>query len=122
MGRGIAKDLTKFGNRKTVVDGETFDSRKEARRYAELKLLERAGEVRNIQRQVPFVLIPAQLDERGRVIENPARYIADFVYNDRAGRLIVEDVKGYKQGTAYAVFVLKRKLMLKVHGIRVTEV
>ena len=114
--------MTKFGNRKTVVDGETFDSRKEARRYAELKLLERAGEVRNIERQVPFVLVPAQLDERGKVIEHPARYIADFVYNDRAGRLIVEDVKGYKQGAAYAVFVLKRKLMLKVHGIRVTEV
>lgn len=114
--------MTKFGNRKTVVDGEKFDSRKEARRFAELKLLERAGEVRNIERQVPFVLIPAQRDEEGRVIERPARYIADFVYNDRAGKLIVEDVKGYKKGAAYEKFVLKRKLMLKVHKIRVREV
>ena len=112
----------KYGNKQTEFNGLKFASRKEARRYAELLLMQRAGEVKKLQTQVDFVLIPAQKDERGKVIELPVKYRADFVYNDRNGRLIVEDVKGYKGGAAYAVFTIKRKLMLKVHGIRVTEV
>lgn len=112
----------KYGNRKTELDGMTFASRKEARRYAELKLLERAGEIRNLETQVPFVLIPTQTDERGEVIERALTYKADFVYNEKSGKLVVEDVKGYKGGEAYTVFTIKRKLMLKVHKIRVREV
>lgn len=109
----------KFGSRKTQVDGITFDSKREARRFAELRLLERAGEISNLQIQVPFVLIPNQRDEEsGRVIERAVTYRADFVYNDRNGKMIVEDAKGYRTD----VYLIKRKLMLKVHKIRVVEV
>lgn len=107
----------KFGNRKTELDGQVFDSRKEARRFAELSLMERAGEISGLQTQVPFVLIPAQRDERGRVIERAVSYVADFVYNDKNGKLVVEDAKGYRTD----VYRLKRKMMLKVHGIRIFE-
>lgn len=111
---------SKFGNRKVEIDGHVFDSRKEAKRFAELRLMERAGEISNLQIQVPFVLIPNQRDESGRVIERAVTYKADFVYN-RGGRLVVEDTKGYRDGGAYNLFVIKRKLMLRVHGIRVEE-
>lgn len=106
----------KFGNRKTEIDGQVFDSKKEARRYAELRLMERAGEISGLQTQVPFVLIPAQKDEKGIVIERAASYVADFVYNQN-GKLVVEDAKGYRTD----VYRLKKKLMLKVHGIRIYE-
>lgn len=110
----------KFGSRKTEIDGHVFDSRKEARRYAELRLLERAGEISNLKTQVPFLLIPNQFDENGHVLERAVTYKADFVYN-RGGKLVVEDTKGYRDGGAYNLFVIKRKLMLRVHGIRVEE-
>ena len=111
----------KYHNLKAFVAGHEFDSQKEAARYCELRLLERAGEISNLQIQVPFVLIPAQRDARGKVIEKAVSYIADFVYNDRSGKMVVEDTKGYKGGSAYTIFSIKRKLMLKVHGIRVLE-
>ena len=106
----------KFGNKEMELDGIRFQSRKEGRRYAELRLMERAGEISGLQTQVPFVLIPAQRDEKGRVIERAASYVADFVYNQN-GKLVVEDAKGYRTD----VYRLKKKLMLKVHGIRVLE-
>ena len=112
----------KYRNKKIVLDGITFDSKKEANRYAELKLMERAGEIKNLDVHVPFVLIPTQRDEQGRVVELDVKYYADFIYNDKAGKLICEDVKGYKKGSAYAIFAIKRKLMLRVHHIRVREV
>lgn len=108
----------KFGNRKTEIDGITFDSKKEARRFAELRLMERAGEISNLQIQVPFVLIPNQRDEKtGKVIERAVTYKADFVYNRRDGSLVVEDTKGVRTD----VYMIKRKLMLWVHRIRVEE-
>ena len=109
----------KFGNKKVEIDGHVFDSKKESRRYAELRLLEKAGEISGLQTQVPFVLIPAQKDEKGRVIERAASYVADFVYNSKDGRLIVEDTKS--PATRTDVYRLKKKLMLKVHGIRIYE-
>ena len=112
----------KYRNKKTELDGLKFASRKEAQRYAELKLLQRAGEIRKLETQVPFLLIPTQTDENGEVIERALKYVADFVYNDKNGKLVVEDVKGYRGGEAYTVFTIKRKLMLKVHKIRVREV
>ena len=108
----------KFGNRKTEIDGITFDSKKEARRFAELRLLERTGEISNLQIQVPYELIPTQRDEKtGKVIERAVTYKADFVYNRRDGSLVVEDTKGVRTD----VYMIKRKLMLWVHGIRVEE-
>ena len=123
---------SKYGSNKAVVDGITFDSKKEAKRYSELKLLQRAGEISDLQIQVKFVLIPAQREPdsagkrggviKGALIERECSYIADFVYKDKKGDLHVEDVKGYKNGAAYNIFKIKRKLMLYVHKIRVEEV
>lgn len=97
-----------------------FDSKHEAQRWAELKLLERAGEICELDRQVTFCLIPTQRDEiTGKVIEREAKYIADFVYRDRKTyKLVVEDAKGIKTD----VYKLKKKLMLYRHGIEVKEV
>ena len=107
----------KYGNKKTVVDGITFDSRKEATRFAELKLLQRAGEIFDLQRQVPFTLIPKQVRD-GRVIERPCVYKADFVYKNKDGTEVVEDTKGMRTKE----YVIKRKLMLWQFGIVVKEV
>jgi hypothetical protein len=112
----------KYRNRKTILDGILFDSRKEANRYAELKLMEKAGRIWDLQRQVPFQLLPAQRDQiTGKVVEKAVVYKADFVYMTESGP-VCEDVKGYKGGAGYGVFTIKRKLMLYVHGIRVREV
>lgn len=106
----------KYHAKKTELDGITFDSKKEANRYAELKLLERSGAIHNLQRQVRYELIPAQKKD-GKTVERACHYIADFVYEEN-GKTVVEDVKGYRTKE----YVLKRKLMLQVHGIEVREV
>lgn len=103
--------MSKYNNRKTVVDGITFDSAKEAARWCELRLLERAGAIRDLRRQVRYELIPKQKNERA------VNYIADFVYVEN-GKTVVEDVKGYKTPE----YVIKRKLMLWVHKIKISEV
>jgi len=104
--------VSKYANKKTEIDGVLFDSRKEAGRYQELRLLERAGEIMDIERQVTYELIPKQQGERA------CHYIADFRYKDKDGQVVVEDVKGYKT----EVYKIKRKLMLQRHGIRIQEV
>lgn len=102
----------KYGNKKT--DG--YDSRAEARRGRELELLERAGKIQNLGKQVKFEVIPKQDGERA------AFYIADFAYEDPAtGETIVEDVKSPATRKLPA-YVLKRKLMLLGWGIRIREV
>ena len=121
----------KYGNHKITRDGMTFDSIKEYRRWCELSLLERAGEITGLERQVKYVLIPALYApdtttargkiKRGQLLERECSYVADFRYT-QGGETVVEDVKGYKKGQAYALFALKRKLMLSVHGIMVKEV
>ena len=114
--------MSKYHSRKITIDGVTFDSKKEYNRYCELKLLERAGEIAELKRQVKFTLIPAQY-ANGKCIERAVSYIADFAYFDYgSNELIVEDVKGYKQGQAYALFTIKRKMMLYMHGITVREI
>lgn len=115
---------SKYGARKSGG----YDSRKEHRRANELRLMQRAGLISNLREQVPYELIPAQYgtcgkDLKGReariLIERACRYIADFVYTDNAtGRTIVEDTKGMRTKE----YVIKRKLMLHVHGIRIKEV
>lgn len=113
----------KYGNRKVTVNGIRFDSQKEARRWQELLLLERADKISDLRRQVRYELIPVQRIN-GKCVERAVYYIADFVYRDENGHLVVEDVKGYRdpQSAGYAKFVLKRKLMLWVHHIRIREV
>ena len=110
--------MSKYMNRKTTVDGITFDSAKEANRYSELKLLERAGKITELQRQPSYVLIPKQV-RGGKLVERQLVYKADFAYHDEeTGQDVVEDVKGLKTKE----YIIKRKLMLWEYGIRVHEV
>ena len=112
---------SKYRSKKFTIDGETFDSKKEARRYQELKLLEKAGKIIMLDRQVPFELIPAQRID-GKVVERACSYVADFEYMEETEtgewQSVVEDTKGFKTKD----YIIKRKLMLWVHGIRVKEV
>lgn len=125
---------TKYFSKKVEVDGIKFDSRKEADRYLYLKEQEYHALISDLQMQVSFVLIPAQYEERieytpkkrkkklvNKLLEKKIVYKADFVYT-KDGEVVVEDVKGYRNSTAYAVYVIKRKLMLWVHGIKVVEI
>lgn len=118
--------MSKYGNRKVHRDGMEFDSLKEYRRFCELRLLEKAGQVTDLQRQVKFVLIPAQYApdiigkrggvKRGKLLERECSYMADFVYT-QDGKTVVEDTKGFRT----ADYIIKRKLMLWVHGIQIQE-
>lgn len=121
---------SKYHNKKAVCGGLLFDSQKEARRHAQLALLQAAGKITNLQRQVKFVLIPAQREpdtigkrggkKPGKLIERECAYYADFVYTDaETGLQVVEDVKG---GIKTKEYLIKRKLMLYIHGIRITEI
>ena len=104
--------MAKYNNTKIRVDGRLFDSKAESARWLELLLLERVGEITELERQVEYELIPKQKGERA------VKYIADFRYVDHEGKTVVEDTKGVKT----PVWIIKRKLMLRVHGIRVREV
>ena len=99
-----------------------FSSEKEANRFRELQMMEKAGIISDLRCQVPYLLIPHQKRDDGRT-EQPCRYIADFVYHD-GEREVVEDVKGYTdpKSAAYKLFTVKRKLMLQVWGITIKEV
>ena len=118
----------KYGNNKIIVNDEVFDSRKEARRYQELLVLLKAGEISDLRRQVKYVLIPAQREpdiigpkggrKPGKLLEHEVSYIADFVYKDKDGSQIVEDTKGFRTKE----YILKRKMALYLLGIRIKEV
>lgn len=105
----------KYYNIKTTTsDGITHDSRKEANRWCELKLLERAGKIRLLQRQIKFELIPKQEGERA------VFYVADFTYIED-DKFVVEDVKSPATRKKES-YIIKRKLMLWVHGIKIKEI
>ena len=126
--------MAKYNNRKTVIDGHTYDSKKEARRYCELLLLVRAGEITDLRRQVEFELIPGQyepverysdktgarLKDGRRCAERAVTYVADFTYIDKSGSLVVEDVKS--PVTRTKDYIIKRKLMRYLKGIAIKEV
>ena len=128
---------TKYKAKKTEVDGITFDSMKEAKRYQELKILEAAGQIKDLRLQVPYELIPAMREPdtigkrggkiKGKLIERAVIYKADFVYQEKLDipfndqekwEEVVEDVKGMRTKE----YILKRKLMLYRYGIRIREV
>ena len=126
--------MSKYHAKKVTYDGYTFDSKKEANRYRELRLLEKAGVVTELELQKRYELIPAQyesyprygkkgnrLKDGQKCVEKAVYYLADFDYC-QDGKHIVEDVKGYKGSTAYAVFALKRKWMLYRYGIKIKEI
>ena len=133
------KSRNKLGNKKVITPDGTFDSEREYKRFCELHILLRQGLIRDLDRQVEFALIPAVREKigvwtrgekkgqpkYGRVIERGVSYVADFVYTDtRTGERIVEDAKGFRDPSSatYKVFIIKRKLMLWLHGIQVKEV
>lgn len=123
----------KYKNKKiTALDGQVFDSRREYNRYIELKMLEKAGHIKELKRQVKFVLIPAQKEETtevykkgehkgqlkpGKVLEKECAYYADFTYKEN-GELVVEDAKGVRTKD----YIIKRKLMLFFYRVRIKEV
>jgi hypothetical protein len=108
-----------------------FDSRKEAKRYQELILLQRVGIISDLKRQVKYELLPAQyeaverygkngkrLKDEKRLLEKAVYYIADFVYEDEDGNTVVEDTKGVKTKD----YIIKRKMMLFFKKIKIREV
>lgn len=103
---------SKYGN----VRSGGYDSRKEQRRAAELRMWQRAGLISNLQEQVKYVLLPTQRDAAGKLLERECSYYADFVYV-RDGKTIVEDTKGVRTPE----YKIKRKLMLHVYGITIKE-
>lgn len=103
--------MAKYGNKKTVVDGITFASKKEANRYCLLKLMERGGLIKSIELQPPY-----RLEVNGVLV---CKYVADFRYVDaQTGETVVEDAKGFKTRE----YNLKKKLVKAVHGIEIREV
>ena len=126
--------MNKYGNKKVVIEGEVFDSRREYMRYQDLAFLERCGAISDLKRQVVYELIPAQREKstkvykkgrkkgqpiEGKIIEKAVTYKADFVYIDSAtGKEVVEDSKGMRTKD----YIIKRKLMLYIHGIKIREV
>lgn len=127
--------MSKYYNRKIRVDGIEFDSKREANRYCELRLLQRAGKISNLELQKAYELIPAQYEEmptggtytRGErkgqpktrrvCVEKAVKYVADFAYTQNS-KTVVEDAKGVRT----EAYKIKRKLMLHVHGIKIKEV
>lgn len=110
--------MNKYGNHKTTVDGITFDSKKEAERYLQLKAMLNAGEISDLRLQVRIKLLDA-FESNGHKYK-PLYYIADFVYL-KDGKFVVEDVKGYRTD----VYKLKRKLFAykyRDEGIEITEI
>ena len=120
---------TKYHNKRVRVGDESFDSKKEYHRWLELSILEDAGVIRNLQRQVKYVLIPAQrepetISQRGRkipgkVIERETVYYSDFTY-EQDGEIVVEDVKS--PATRTEAYRIKKKLLLERYGIRIREI
>ena len=130
--RGFRRNGTKYNASKCVVDGITFDSRKEAKRYCELKLLEKGNVIRDLRLQVEFELLPNQyatekrygkngkpLKDKKVLLERRVVYRADFVYTlNETNETVVEDVKGIRLDT----YKIKKKLMLYRYGVRIKEV
>lgn len=121
----------KYGNIKAQVDGRVFDSRKEARRFIELQMLQQAGAITALETQRKYLLIPEQREpeetgprggkRKGKIIEREVAYIADFVYTDtKTGETVVEDTKS--RVTKTKEYILKRKMMLFFYGIRIREI
>ena len=119
----------KYGNNEVIVDGKKFQSKKEASRWFELKMLEKAKNISQLERQKKFILIPAQYEpdiigprggrKKGRLLEHECSYIADFYYFDEdTQEYVVEDTKGFRTEK----YIIKRKMLLYLYGIRIREV
>lgn len=120
---------SKYHAKKVSIQGEVFDSKKEARRFLELQMLEKAGRISGLQRQKKFVLVPAQYEPettgsrggkiKGKLLEREVAYYADFVYFDEEEKdFVIEDTKGVRTPE----YIIKRKLMLWLNGYQIREV
>ena len=125
--------MNKYGNKKITYQGEVFDSKRECFRYIDLEFLVSCGAISNLRRQVKYELIPTQREKstkvykkgrkkgqpiEGKIIEKAVTYVADFVYTDTTtGKEVVEDAKGMRTKD----YIIKRKLMLYIHGIKIQE-
>lgn len=109
----------KYGNEKVELDGHKFDSKAEARRYAELKLMEKAGEIKDLELQKPYVIQPSFFDRQGKR-QTAIKYISDFTYTDKNGNVIIEDVKS-PATRKDRVYRMKKKMMAYL-GYEITEV
>lgn len=116
VGNVNASTKSKYHSRKQTIDGYVFASKREAQRYSELKILEKAGEISNLELQKRFELIPSQRIG-GKVVERPCYYVCDFAYCE-GGKQVIEDAKGMKT----EVYKIKKKLMLYKYGITIKEV
>ena len=112
--KGQGQQNNKYRNEKVEYNGMTFDSKLELKRYCELKVLEKAKQITELQRQVKFVLIDKTKDYR------ETSYLADFVYKDKDGKLVVEDCKS--KITKTQVYKIKKKLMQQRYGIKIVEI
>jgi len=119
---------SKYRAQKVTFDGITFDSKKEGLYYLKLKDMERCGEISNLRLQVPFELIPAIYEDEvvhlktkdkvvPRCVQKAVHYIADFVY-EKDGKEYVVDTKGVRLGE----YILKKKMMYALLGIKIIEV
>lgn len=109
--------MSKYSNQKfTCSDGSVMASKREGRRYEDLLLLQRMGEITELETQVEYLLIPKQ--SKGKTSERKCSYVLDFRYYDKGGELHCEDTKGFRTDA----YVIKRKLMLQVHGIAIEEI
>ena len=111
----------KYKNKKTVIDGITFDSKKEAERYKVLKSMQDDGMIFELECQPKFALIPSQYFETIGKRERGVDYVADFRYKDRLGQIIVEDVKSAITAKDKA-YRIKRKLVKYLHDVEIVEV
>lgn len=115
------KQNSDTGKRKNKYNAHRYngyDSEKEYNRAQKLKLMQRAGLISELREQVVFLLIPSQTNSEG-IKERPVKYIADFVYRDNeTGQTVVEDTKGFRTPE----YIIKRKLMLMMHGITIKEI
>lgn len=117
LSRGASRSSGNSGSKYHAKKVGGHASKKEHYRANQLKLMQLAGVISGLREQVSYELIPAQRDSTGKLLERNCCYIADFVYVDGNGNVVVEDTKGFKTPE----YKIKRKLMLQVHGIRIKE-
>ena len=116
--KGFYRKMNKYGNKKIIIDGIEFDSKLEGNRYCQLKILERAKLIKDLRRQVQYVIQPSY--RKNNKIIRPIYYIADFVYYDiKKGKTIIEDTKGYRD----EIYKLKKKMFeYKYPDLEISEI
>ena len=125
----MARRKAKYGSKKVAFDGLEFDSKKEMYRYIRLKSMQEEGLISDLRMQVPYEIIPAVYEEDivqlktkvktvTKCVQRATYYLADFVYKDKDGNVVVEDAKGMRTEK----YLLKKKMMRAFLGISIKEV